>query len=209
MSIAYQISKYNRQRKYQEFLKYLTPRPEEKILDVGFTEEEYSNSDNFLEKNYPYQDKITALGMVEAKQFTERYPKIITVLYDGKKFPFTDKQFDIVWSNAVLEHVGSEADQIFFLKEIKRVGKQAFITTPNKNFPIEVHTRTPFLHFLPKRIFDSYLKFIGKTWATGSYMNLLTENKLRKLLKKADINNYKIIKNHFGGFILDLVVIIK
>lgn len=209
MSIAYKISGYNRRRKYQEFLKFLNPRPEATILDVGFTEVEYNNTDNFLEKNYPYQDKITALGMVEASEFSKRYPKIKTVVYDGKKFPFADKQFDIVWSNAVLEHVGSEADQIFFLKEISRVGKQAFITTPNKNFPIEVHTRTPFLHFLPKKVFDSYLQLIGKSWAAGSYMNLLTVRKLKKLLKEAGINDYKIIKNRFGGFVLDLVVVIK
>ena len=209
MSIAYKISGFNRRRKYNEFLKYLNPKPEALILDVGFTEEEYSDNDNFLEKNYPYKDKITALGMVEAKQFSFRYPKISAVIYDGKKFPFADKQFDIVWSNAVLEHVGSEEDQIFFLKEIKRVGLQAFITTPNKNFPFEVHTRTFLLHNLPKNIFDSYLNLIGKKWATGAYMNLLNEKKLRKLLDRAGIDNYQIIKNHLAGFVLDLVVVIQ
>jgi len=209
MSIAYKISGYNRRRKYRAFLKILKPQPETKILDVGFTEEEYSSSDNFLEKNYPYPTKITALGLQAPEQFSQRYPQIKALTYDGKKFPFSDRKFDIIWSNAVLEHVGSKADQIFFLQEIRRVGRQAFITTPNKNFPIEVHTRTLFLHFLPKLIFDSYLRLIGKGWATGSYMNLLTIKKLRGLLKEAGIDHYQIIKNRWGGFILDLVVIIK
>jgi hypothetical protein len=209
MSIAYKISEYNRRRKYQEFLKFLNPQPETTILDVGFTEEEYSTSDNFLEKNYPYPEKITALGLTEASQFSRRYPKIKTLTYNGKKFPFNDQQFDIVWSNAVLEHVGSYADQIFFLKEIKRVGQQAFITTPNRNFPVEIHTRTPLLHFLPKKIFDFYLRLIRKSWATGPYMNLLTIKKLKELLKEAGINDYQLIKNCWGGFILDLVAVIK
>lgn len=209
MSIAYKISGYNRRRKYQEFLKYLCPQATAKILDVGFTEIEYSDNDNFLEKNYPHQENVSALGMVKALEFANRYPKIKSYVYDGKIFPFTDKQFEIIWSNAVLEHVGSYEEQILFLKEIKRVGKQAFITTPNKNFPVEVHTRTFFLHFLPKRVFDFYLKLIGKSWATGSYMNLLTVRKLKVLLKKADINDYKIIQNRICGFVLDLVVVIK
>ncbi|MFA5184668.1 MAG: methyltransferase domain-containing protein [Patescibacteria group bacterium] len=209
MSLAYKISAFNRRRKYQRFLEVLKPRADTTILDVGFTEEEYSASDNFLEKNYPWPENITALGLNQPQQFLKRYPRVKAVIYDGKKFPFPDESFDIVWSNAVLEHVGSRAEQIFFLQEIKRVGRQAFLTTPNRNFPLEIHTRTPLLHFLPKKIFDAYLRLIGKGWATGNYMNLLSLKSLEESLKKAGINNYQIIKNRLGGFILDLVVIIK
>ena len=209
MSLAYKISGFNRRRKYQIFLKFLAPRRETTILDVGFTEKEYSASDNFLEKNYPYPDKITALGLEKPRQFSKRYPQIKAVVYDGRHFPFRDQHFDVVWSNAVLEHVGSRAAQVAFLKEIKRVGRRAFITTPNKNFPIEVHTRSLFLHWLPKRIFDRYLKLIGKGWATENYMHLLTQNGLKSILKEAEINDYQIIKNRLGGLVLDFAVIIK
>lgn len=209
MSLAYLISGFNRRRKYQEFLKFLSPGPETTILDVGYNEEEYSAGDNFLEKNYPYPEKISALGIDEPKQFSLRYPQVKARSYDGKSFPFTDKQFDLIWSNAVLEHVGSREDQLTFLKEIRRVGQRAFITTPNKNFPIEIHTRTPLLHFLPKSMFDAYLRLIGKKWATGKYMDLLTEKELRELLKKAQIDNYQIVKNRLFGLVLDFVIIIK
>jgi hypothetical protein len=33
------------------------------------------------------------------------------------------------------------------------VGRQAFITTPNRWHPIEFHTVTPFLHYLPPRMY--------------------------------------------------------
>jgi SAM-dependent methyltransferase len=209
MSYAYRKSEINRRRKYIEFLEYLNPQPETTILDVGFSDEEYNHTDNYLEKNYPFQEKITALGVEEPIQFSKRYPLIKVLTYDGKKFPFRDKQFDIVWSNAVIEHIGTFEAQIIFLKEIKRVAKQAFITTPNKYFPIEVHTRTPLLHHLPKKAFDFYLKVIGKNWASGNYMNLLGERKLRELLKASGINDYHLIKNRMGGFVLDLVIISK
>ncbi|MFA7087917.1 MAG: methyltransferase domain-containing protein [Patescibacteria group bacterium] len=209
MSLAYKISGLNRQRKYQKFLKYLGPTSNTTILDVGFNAEEYSAGDNFLEKNYPHPENITALGIDNPEQFLIRYPKVKALVYNGKSFPFQDKEFDIVWSNAVLEHVGSHNEQLIFLKEVNRVGKSFFITTPNKNFPIEVHTRTLFLHFLPKRIFDSYLKLIGKEWASGSYMNLLTKKRLIDLLAKAEIKNYTIIENRLGGLTIDFAIFKK
>jgi len=90
----------------------------------------------------------------------------------------------------VLEHVGDRNKKLLFLKEIKRVGKAAFITTPNKYFPVEIHTRTILLHFLPNKIFNWYLAFIGKSWATGNYMNLLSKSMIVKFLKEAEIREY-------------------
>ncbi len=94
------------------------------------------------------------------------------------------------------------------MKEIKRVSRKAFITTPNRNFPIEVHTRTPFLHmFLPRHVFHKYLSMTGKGWAAGDYMNLLSHEDLTKMLGEAGIENYKIIKNKLFFFTLDFVII--
>lgn len=232
MSLAYKVSGWNRKRKWETFLGEIKPTVESTILDIGFSEEEYSDTDNFLEKHYPHTEKITALCLetpeaylharkdinfqvpeeaiaLKNKQASKRYPQLEIVTYDGNNFPFKDKYFDICWSNAVLEHVGDVDEQIFFLKEIKRVSKQAFITTPNKYFPVEVHTRIPLLHFLPKKVFDRFLHFIGKGWAADEYMYLLSLSDLCKRLKAAGINKYKIIKNKLLFFTLDFVVVIK
>ena len=40
----------------------------------------------------------------------------------------------------MIEHVGGEEEQRRFVAEVLRVGRRAFITTPNRWFPIEVHT---------------------------------------------------------------------
>lgn len=211
MSLAYKISAFNRERKYNTFLKELSPQAADTILDVGFNDQEYSANDNYLEKNYPQPENITALGLKTSNQsgeeFSKRYPKVKTTIYEGGAFPFANQQFAIVWSNAVLEHVGDREKQLEFLKEIKRVGRHAFLTTPNRNFPIEIHTRTLLLHFLPKKIFAAYLRLIGKSWATGDYMNLLGSRDLKNLLAKAGITDYRLIKNRLAGFILDFVII--
>lgn len=188
-------------------MKLINPAHNSRILDVGYTDKEYSDTDNYLEKHYPYPDKITALGVEEPEHLADKYKKVKVVKYEGNRFPFKNKEFDICWSNATIEHVGDTSKQIKFLKEIARVSDRAFITTPNRNFPLEVHTRTPLLHFLPKPIFDIYLRATGRAWTTGDYINLLTIRQMKRLLKKAGIKKYKIIKNRFLGFVLDFIVI--
>ena len=132
MSIAHLISGFNRRRKWQRFLETMNVSPSALVLDAGFSDTEYSPNDNFLEKHYPYPERITALGIEEPVQFRRRYPKVTAVRYDGGRFPFADDAFDIGWSNAVIEHVGDRDAQLLFLSEIVRVSKRAFITTPNR-----------------------------------------------------------------------------
>ncbi len=207
MSLAYKISAWNRQRKWERFLEHFHPTHEMTILDIGFNATEYSDTDNYLEKHYPYPKQITALGIDDPTVFQKKYPDVQAIQYDGKVFPFKDGTFDIAWSNAVLEHVGSFDDQVAFLKEIARTSTHGFITTPNKRFPIEVHTRVPLLHWLPKRWFDAFLRVIGKTWATGKYMELLTKRQLKRALNEAGIASYTIYHNRLCGCTLDFVVI--
>jgi SAM-dependent methyltransferase len=61
---------------------------------------------------------------------------------DACALPFADGEFDIVFSNAVIEHVGDRERQRQLVSEALRVGRRIFITTPNCRFPIEVHTRS-------------------------------------------------------------------
>jgi SAM-dependent methyltransferase len=212
-SIAYKISANNRKKKYQLFLNRLAPSTTDTILDVGFyNHQDSSPIANFLEKNYPYLQYITALGLEEEGDdiFKKKFPEVKTVLYDGRIFPFGDKAFDIGWSNAVLEHVGDEEKQCLFLKELSRTCKCLYFTTPNRFFPFEVHTRLPLLHWLPKKIFDKLLlTFTSKGWATGDAMHLLSCRKLKKILKHAGIADYEIHKNRFFGFVMDFSIIVK
>lgn len=205
--IANLISKNNRTSKYKLFLDVIRPLESDKILDVGVNNWEYSPVDNFLEKNYPYLENITALGVDSNDEFKKRYPKVNSIVYDGFYFPFGDKVFDIGWSNAVIEHVGDIDRQVLFLKELKRTCKRVYFTTPNRYFPFEVHTRYPLIHWLPKRIFDRILQFTPQKWASGDYMYLLSRTRLEKTLKEAEITNYKIYKNRFCGFTMDFSII--
>lgn len=208
--IAYAISGRSRRRKYRQFLDLVAPRADETILDVGANVTEYSETDNFLEHHYGYPEKITVLCVGDTSPIKERYPSVAVVSGDGRTLPFPDDSFDIVYSNAVIEHVGSREDQLRFLRELSRVGKRGYLTTPNRHFPIEVHTRIPLLHLLlPKALFDRFLRFIGKGWAADDYMNLLSGTGLRALLRDAGIPDATIIRNRFLGFTMTFTVVWK
>lgn len=72
---------------------------------------------------------------------------------DGRALPFADGSFDVVLSNAVVEHIGGPEEARRFLAESRRVARVLVVhTTPNRWFPIETHTRLPFLHWLPRRV---------------------------------------------------------
>lgn len=206
--IAYRLSEKNRQKKFDLFLNIVSPKENEAVLDVGVNDEEYSESDNYLEKHYPFPQNITAVSKQGLDHFKKRYPNIRAVVADGRALPFCENEFSISYSNAVIEHVGTREDQLNFLRELFRVSRKGFLTTPNRHFPIEVHTRVPLLHIvLTKSFFDIFLKKIGKTWATGNYMNLLSISDLRTLLDKARISQYQIIKNRLFGFTVTFTII--
>jgi SAM-dependent methyltransferase len=197
--IAYSISARSRKNKLDQFIRFVAPQPHETLVDVGVNTEEYSATDNYLEKFYSYPENITAVGFGNFALFRERYPKIETLEGDGRALPFGDNSFEIAYSNAVIEHVGSTpADQLQFLTELVRVSKRGYLTTPNRHFPFEIHTRTLLLHLLlPKKMFDAFLVRIGKKWATGDYMHLLSEKDVHSLFASAHISNYTLIKNRF------------
>jgi len=124
------------------FVKLLRPTDKTKILDVGG----YEGCWSLL----PIKPQITLLNIDTKKN--EVKGRFTYVQGDGRKLPYGDKSFDIVYSNSVIEHVGTLDDQQAFAKEIARVGKSFFVQTPNKNFFIEPHYIAPFIHFLPKSV---------------------------------------------------------
>ena len=199
-NIKHSLMGKSRERKYQLFLEQAKPSRASTVLDVGVADREYSPFDNYLEKKYPYPHNITALSIHPLNEFSKRYPDIKAVTYRGKKFPFKDKAFSVVFSNAVIEHVGDFRQQLYFVKEMNRVGLQFYFLTPAKEFPIEMHTNYPFIHWFPKGLFDRIVTWLGKAWASGDYMNLLKKTDLEALLKASDVREFKIFTYRIGPF---------
>ena len=125
------------------FLDEFPLQPGTRILDVGGVADTWPGAAR--------QAHIVLLNTARAsdESFT---PGFTCVMGDGCRLPFADQSFDIVFSNSVIEHVGSEQAQRDFASEVARVGKRYWVQTPNLYFPVEAHLLTPFVHWLPKRI---------------------------------------------------------
>jgi len=167
------VSLRSRRRKLRLFLDEIRPDPGTTVLDVGVDEvgfgaaggEAGCGTHNFFEEHYPWPQRITALGLLDGAGFRARYPLVDYVQGDACALPFPDGAFDVVHSNAVIEHVGGEERQRAFVAEALRVGRQVFLTTPNRWFPVDVHTKLPLVHWLPEAAAGRAYDLAGKGWA--------------------------------------------
>jgi SAM-dependent methyltransferase len=160
--VASQVSLRSRERKLQLFLELLGAGPETSVVDVGVTDAPFGggSSDNFFEALYPWPGRITAVGNTELDRFAAAFPNVRAVRADGRELPFADAEFDVGFSNAVVEHVAGGRDgQCRFVHELCRVARRVFVTTPNRWFPIEVHTLLPFVHWLPAGARDRVIPY--------------------------------------------------
>ncbi|WP_394808254.1 class I SAM-dependent methyltransferase [Nitrosomonas sp.] len=172
----------------------------EKILDVGVSSERkaaVAASNYFLRTFRLAPEQYTGLAIQNMDGMDRLFPGKQFVQYDGEKFPFDDKSYNMVFSNAVIEHVGDEARQLLFLKEILRVGNIIFFTTPNKFFPIETHTSVPFLHWNNTLFYAWCKKF--RPFFNQDTLYLFSYDRLEKILMLSGCAFYKIIPNRFFG----------
>jgi 2-polyprenyl-3-methyl-5-hydroxy-6-metoxy-1,4-benzoquinol methylase len=197
------ISARLRKEKLALFLKTIKPTSQTLLLDVGCCGEELRVTDNFLEKAYPFPEKLCAIAQTDLSQAQGKYKKVRFITCDGLNLPFKDDSFDASFSNAVIEHVGTFAKQRRFVHELARVSRKIFLATPNRYFPIEVHTLLPFVHFLPSKF---RLK-LYKTFAREReyQISLLSARALLALFPKE--THVKLFRQRFCFLTINLILI--
>lgn len=178
-SLSEKLMAVARDRIYADFLRLCAPDASDTILDVGVSDV-VGDAANVIERRYPAQDKITAVGLGQGNAFKVSYPKIqYRQIVANQALPFADTSFEIVTANAVLEHVGSAENQRFFISELMRVGRRVFITVPHRFFPVEHHTAIPLLHWFDAT-FRPACRALGKEkWAAAENLILMSRRRLR------------------------------
>jgi SAM-dependent methyltransferase len=186
------------------FLSLMKPKDGVSILDMG------GGTGDFLAR---IQKRVKGKFIVaEIEDFfspsVKKYGFEFILIKEGEPLPFRDKEFDIVISNSVIEHVTlpkvacmtkmqqskwlyeSFQSQKNYANEIHRIGKSWFVQTPHKNFPIEMHTWLPFVNFLNHNKTISLVKMTDKFWIKKcGYVdwNLLGNNEMKELFPEANI----------------------
>lgn len=180
------------------------------ILDVGVTADEKAAYSNFFESFYPHKERITALSDQDAVRLEKLFPGLRFVQGDGCALPFGDRQFDLVFSSAVLEHVGSHERQKAFIKEACRVSRKwVFLTTPNRWHIFEFHTYWPFIHWLPKSWHRKLLKWLKMDYLSEeSSLNLLGKRDLEHICRDLAVD-YKILHVRFLALPSNLLLVIR
>jgi len=132
---------------------------------------------------------ISHRDMLEYKRiYGER--EVDVLVLDGCRLPFRDQSVDIVFSNAVIEHLEPEM-QRKMAEEIMRVGRSWFVTTPNFWYPIELHNLLPFLHFLPLRA-RLFVQRKLRTWPEDEPINLLSARELGILFPGSTVRKVRV-----------------
>ena len=172
-----------RRKMFEDFMKYVNPNDSSAILDLGATPDTTLADSNIFDKLYPYKEQLTVCSIEDCSNIVLDLGLKKFVFNVAKEaLPFEDDEFDAIFCSAVLEHVGSRADQEFFLNECLRIGKKVFLTTPYRYFPLEMHTFIPFLHWLPWGWFQKIVRITkGEFWADTNNLNLLCKSDLNEM----------------------------
>ena len=186
MSIFTRLSKISRIRKLELFNKLMNPTKERRILDVGA--EISPNSEGNLQfiDGYPWKKNVSAINLSSEhiSLIKQYYPEVDVRVGDACNLPWEDKCFDIVYSNAVIEHLGNFERQEKMATEIMRVGKSWFVTTPNRWYPFEFHMRLPFVTWLPRNGYIRFGQVISYHHMKRKYMTGIRHDSLRLMTAK-------------------------
>jgi ubiquinone/menaquinone biosynthesis C-methylase UbiE len=199
---------------HSKFFQVVNPDSDDTILDVGASANPAFIASNYLEWAYPTL-KITALGLGEENPTWQKlYPSVPYIHGTALELPFEDNSFDVVYSHAVIEHVGSFDNQVKMISEAIRVArKSVWITTPYRWHPVEFHTVLPLIHWLPKPIHRYFLQKLGLNYfSTEETLNLLDRKSLNTAVQLAQPKKGQEAKIHiskFLGFSANLLLHIK
>lgn len=193
-----------RRKRFAFFKSLIESAPQNlNILDIGGTIEFWVNSGFLEELQKIKQIKITILNIKESES---NHPNIKITIGDATNLKrFKDREFDIVFSNSVIEHLFSYRNQLLMAAEIKRISKRYFIQTPNKYFPVEPHFQFPLFQFLPLSMKVTLIRNFQLGWrkkAATKQQAIETVTEIR-LLGKKELNklfpNSKIYQEKFLG----------
>ncbi|MCA8953346.1 MAG: class I SAM-dependent methyltransferase [Planctomycetes bacterium] len=159
-SLFNRLSKRSRELKMALLREHVPLRGDERILDIG---SQVDNQSRQILERVEHKSNVTAINLLgdHLDEIQQAYPGIHVMRANACELPFADQAFDLVYSNAVIEHVGDFEAQKRMADEVRRVGKRWFITTPNRWFPFEFHVRMPLISWLPPRMMHKAARVWG------------------------------------------------
>ena len=171
----------------------IKPNTTFKILDIGGDIHYWKH----LDWNYA-PCKISLLNLYTNELSAEEQAHFESIQGSALNLPFQKGDFDLLFSNSVIEHVGSYENQVQFAKEVTRLSNKYIIQTPSLWFPLEPHSLIPFFQFIPHRlraylIMKFNINYFPKADTYAEALNvsrstiMLTKKQFKALFPEAEI----------------------
>jgi hypothetical protein len=133
---------------------------------------------------------------------------------DARQLPYQPGDFDLIYCNSLIEHVGAWEDQQQCADEIRRLGCPYWVQTPNRYFPIEPHFLTIGVQFLPHGLARYQVKYLSgygiagqPSWAeVDAYLaevRLLTVREMARLFPDSEIRRERVL----GGLTKSIIAV--
>jgi len=144
-SAVERLRDYWRKRRMRRFRATVGLRDDWHVLDVGGTPHLWSGASE--------RQTVTMLNLpsIAAEMEASTNPTRHVLPGDVCSLPDIARSYDLVFSNSVLEHVGSSRRQQQFASSVRSC-RAYWVQVPAPTFPIEVHCRYLFWWLLPPAI---------------------------------------------------------
>lgn len=164
-------------------------KTEHRVLEIGPGVAPHPRADIYLDKSFSEEEAFKQRGWMPQISLDKE-----VVYYDGKNFPFKDKEFDYVICSHVLEHV---EDVDYFLNEMSRIAKAGYLEYPTVHYD--------FIYNIPEHL--TYLYYDGRVvlWMKKNETGIEKFSAVQKVHHQTMMNGYHHIVDQlqdifFQGF---------
>lgn len=175
-----------RRRRLKRFLEMIKPVPGETILDVGGTLPTWS---------LPETERLSAILLnLGACRIPENLQsRLQSAAGDATGLTYADSEFKVVYSNSVIEHVGTYENQVKMAGELRRVGQKLWVQTPAHCFIFEPHYIAPFIHWFPVPM----RRLLVRRFTLWGLLNRPTKQEVEDQLQELRLLTYKEMRELF------------
>jgi hypothetical protein len=172
-----------------------------RIIDVGGTNEFW------VQRGWAGREDVH-ITLVNLVELPHEHANIEPTVGDATALDgYADGEFDIAFSNSVIEHLHDFDAQVAMAREMRRVADAYWVQTPNFWFPMEPHFLVPGWQWLPRSLRISVLQHRPVGWMDRvpereraaelvDEVRLLRRRELSRLFPDAEI-----APERFGGLV--------
>jgi len=191
-----QISIFNFRKKRALFIKEIiqfifNENHKCNIIDLGGTEEFW----NIIDSDFLYKNNVK-ITLINLEPYEIKNNQIFK-MYHMNFFSLNPKDFsdfDLSFSNSVIEHLENNENQKKFANLHKMIAKYYYCQSPNKYFPIEPHFMFPYFQFLPIKI----KIFLMRNFNLGNFSKMKSAQDCHSVLNEIKLLSYKELLHIFS-----------